>query len=306
MPGPGKPTPQGVSASLDAISQAKGSILLRTADGWSYLEAGPDGARLTANGPGQLPGWGASIYSPQTLALLAAMDVKPSTARKGHINTLIASLIATEAWNKADVIYVLAAHDEQAARLNWKDPAVRTITAVNAPTFTVDRGFTGNGTSQQLLPGVDLDQLGGYSRDDAHLAVWSLTAGSLTSAECGCSVATYAHIISQYVNGQSYGRLNGPNYTIVASAAGDGFHLMNRVGQYDLRHYRNNVQVAFNGQTSAAIPANCALEYLSDTGDALYCARQLAAASAGRAFTSDERAALYAALTVYLNELGAI
>jgi hypothetical protein len=57
MPGPGNPTPQGVSASLDAISQAVGSILIRTTDGWAYLEAGPEGWVLTSNGPAQLPTW---------------------------------------------------------------------------------------------------------------------------------------------------------------------------------------------------------------------------------------------------------
>lgn len=51
------PTPQGVSESLDAISQQVGSILVRTLDGWSWIPPGPEGYVLTSNGPANLPTW---------------------------------------------------------------------------------------------------------------------------------------------------------------------------------------------------------------------------------------------------------
>jgi len=51
------PTPAGVSASLDVLSQRTGAIAMRTATGWSILEAGPAGWVLTSNGPFELPTW---------------------------------------------------------------------------------------------------------------------------------------------------------------------------------------------------------------------------------------------------------
>jgi hypothetical protein len=57
MPGPGQPTPQGVSASLDVMSQRAGALAVRTATGWSAIEPGPAGYVLTSNGPFELPTW---------------------------------------------------------------------------------------------------------------------------------------------------------------------------------------------------------------------------------------------------------
>lgn len=43
--------------SLDALGQRVGTILVRTLDGWSIIEPGPEGYVLTSNGPTALPTW---------------------------------------------------------------------------------------------------------------------------------------------------------------------------------------------------------------------------------------------------------
>ena len=44
---------------------------------------------------------------------------------------------------------MLAAADSQAARVDWKLPS-RVATVTNAPTFTADRGYTFNGSTQHM------------------------------------------------------------------------------------------------------------------------------------------------------------
>lgn len=109
--------------------------------------------------------------------LVAAMTVAPGTARKALIDTFIGALKTAGVWTKIDVMWVLAAHHEQAARLNWKAPGSFTCTAVNSPTFTVDRGFAGDGSSSCLDTGWDR-LLNGvtFTQNDAHVGVYQRTS----------------------------------------------------------------------------------------------------------------------------------
>lgn len=97
----------------------------------------------------------------ETTALLAAMSVQPSSPRTTLINTLIASLktFKTAAgqsfWDALDFLYLPAAHDAQAGRINWKNPA-QVGTVVGSPTFQTDRGYTGNIGTSYIDTGVAL------------------------------------------------------------------------------------------------------------------------------------------------------
>src|SRR5690606_39788847 len=79
------------------------------------------------------------------------------------------------AWGALDGLYVLAAHDAQAARINWKDPA-NVATTINAPTFTADRGYQGDGSSSSLDTNFNpVSASQNYQQDACHLGVWPLT-----------------------------------------------------------------------------------------------------------------------------------
>lgn len=51
------PTPAGVSASLDALGNVPGSLLVRGHDGWEIILPGPEGYVLTAHGEEAIPTW---------------------------------------------------------------------------------------------------------------------------------------------------------------------------------------------------------------------------------------------------------
>ncbi len=95
-----------------------------------------------------------AVYSPEAAALLSRMTVTPSTARKQLIDALIATLVGAGIWAKLDALYLLAAHDAQAARLNWIADRYN-LTAVNSPTFTTDRGYAGTGAAMYLDTGFN-------------------------------------------------------------------------------------------------------------------------------------------------------
>lgn len=90
---------------------------------------------------------------PEADTLIDTMTVRPQGNRAFLISDTIRRLKAADIWAKLDVLWMLAAHDAQAARLNWKTPASFALTAVNSPTFTADRGYAGNGTTSYLNTG---------------------------------------------------------------------------------------------------------------------------------------------------------
>lgn len=119
-----------------------------------------------------------TVVNAETTTLLAAMSVQPDQRRTAIIDTFIGALKAAGVWSKIDAMWVAAAHDEQAGRLNWKSPGSFTLTAVNTPTFTTDRGFNGNGSTSYLDTGWDRSTDGvQYTRDDAHGSLYQLTHG---------------------------------------------------------------------------------------------------------------------------------
>lgn len=90
-----------------------------------------------------------SALDPSAKAIIAAMTTAPSGARKAAINTLVKSLKAGGVWDKLDSLYILAAADSQAALLDWKRLGT-SATVTNAPTFTADRGYTFDGSTNYL------------------------------------------------------------------------------------------------------------------------------------------------------------
>jgi hypothetical protein len=115
-------------------------------------------------------------YETETTTLLAAMTVEPSTVRKDQINDMIVELKDNGLWAKLDLLYVTAAHDSQAGRLNWKTPASNTLTtAGGTPSFTVDRGFTG-GPTGYLTTSTAVNALTQYTQNSACVGAVSMEA----------------------------------------------------------------------------------------------------------------------------------
>ena len=121
----------------------------------------------------------------ETTALLAAMSVQPSEARKWAINQYIWDIrggpeLVNDQWGHYDFIYWLGAHDEQAARLDWKNPGSFTLSHVGGTlSFTTDRGFTVE-NGKQLQAARNWSALTQFVRDNCHLQAWSLVTSGGT------------------------------------------------------------------------------------------------------------------------------
>ncbi|MFG1423925.1 hypothetical protein [Roseixanthobacter liquoris] len=107
--------------------------------------------------------------APETLGLLARMSVPPSPARRTQIDTLVKGLIAAGLWTKLDALYLTAAHDAQAARLNlvpWTGTVTNllpnsTMQGANVGTNTTPTGWAVGGPPGITRSLVGLGTVGG-------------------------------------------------------------------------------------------------------------------------------------------------
>jgi hypothetical protein len=93
---------------------------------------------------------GYSFTNSEAAAAVAAMTVAPNDTVKARYDAFVGALKSgatsgNNIWAKLDHVYILAAHDRQAARVNLKNSA-KILTENGTLTFTTDRGFEGDGT----------------------------------------------------------------------------------------------------------------------------------------------------------------
>lgn len=238
---------------------------------------------------------------PATVAYASAMSVAPTAARVSLIDAFVRAMKAGGLWTRLDLLYLLAAHDEQAARLNLMAPGAHTCTAVNSPSFLADQGFAGDGSTSCLSTGLN-PALGGtrFSVNDATLFVWSLTDLNASAADIGSGTSTRLLARS---SGSLAARANVAVTTTVAAADSLGLVGWTRrnAGGHDF--FRDGSVVATIEQASNTI-SNDVLRI--GAAGTVYSARRLAVAGIGAGLEPDHIAALAAACAGYLQSVGAV
>lgn len=206
---------------------------------------------------------GYSAASPSdvaTAALLARMDVQPDAARTALISNLITTIESAGILSRLDFLYILAAHDEQAARLNWVSP-LHDATIVGAPVFTQDESYQNVSTTGYLNTGfVPATHGVNFTRDDAHFSVWSLTPdqASATVVECGTGETNRTGI---GMRGSAFNRapvaLNFTGFSQPTSPTGAYMSLMRRTADVpsDTVLFRNGLNFGVAGQFVTGLSA---------------------------------------------------
>lgn len=234
-------------------------------------------------------------YDADALAAFAAMTSAPSTARKNRIQELITGLKTDSIWTKIKLLGIFAAHHEQAARVDIKNPS-RVGTATNSPTFTTDRGFTGDGATSDIDWGVGASTL--LSLDDHSHYVWSITNASVTTRDAGNSSSLYINTRSS-TNFQL--RPSSSNTLSTSNSDGSGLLGYSRSGAAAVDAYRNGSSLATLSATSTALTSSNCTALRAST---IYTTRQLAANIYAQFLTSTENANLYSRIRTYMTAVG--
>lgn len=248
-------------------------------------------------------------YDAAASTLFAAMSSQPDTTRKGHINTAIVALKAAGIWALLDECWFMAAHDSQAGLLGWKRN--KDLVAVNAPTFTADRGYAGNGTTSylntQFIPsthGVN------YIRNDASAGVYSRTDSAVNVCDFGgdknSSNAFDFRVRYDASNGEV--RVNSTTGPVGFSNANSlGLFVGRRTASNAIQAYKNGSSVA-TSTTASTVVLDIAF-YIGGMNRAgvltIPSSRQYAFAFVGASMSAGQQLDLFTAVEAYMDAIGA-
>lgn len=263
--------------------------------------------------------FGGDAFDADALAYIAAMSVQPDAARKLLINSLVVGLKDSGVWAKMDCLWLVAAHDAQAGRLNAKAPSRFALTPQLGPTYTTDRGYTCNGTSSWLgtgfTPGFSSNVL--FSQNSAHVSSWLnqvLSDAADDSGNDSISIGAIGDSSRVLVRPRtSVGvqvKLNDAFQRVGMSATTKlGLTAGSRVSDSETIIQRNATSVSVSA-TSAATQATQIALMRADFGyeggfDSFYMQGRVAFASIGAGLTSGELVALYSHVSAYLTAIGA-
>ncbi|HEY1605069.1 MAG TPA: hypothetical protein VGF77_05680 [Allosphingosinicella sp.] len=242
----------------------------------------------------------------EAAVVVAAMTSPPDDARKQLIDDLVGSLkngvtSGSDIWAKLDFLWVLAAADSQASLIDWKGSY--DLTANDAPTFTADRGWNGDGATagMNLSSAFTPSTAGGqWGTNSAHIGAFNLTAASSSAISAGASTAVVSG-----GTGSPGGWIGTNFFGETPAPAGSAPHhiCISRTGNTTQVAYRNGV--GGSTQTSSASAVVTPIFVLSDSAGGPATDANISLVHGGAGLSAAEVLDLYNAVATYLAGVGA-
>lgn len=247
-------------------------------------------------------------YEPEAIALFARMSVQPGTARKNLISSRITAGKAYSFWNKLDALWIHAAHDAQAARLNWLGN-VYNCSTVNNPVFTTDRGYLGDGSTSYLDTGFNPTTASSpkFTQNSGTLGIRCNTNNAASGSLAGFYDGTKGTTINPYDGSTFSARLNQASATYSAAGAvttSVGMTVVSRTGASSLALYRDGVLKASDSMASSAL-ANGNLR-LGSISASSFRACELSMSFVASGLTAQEVQDIYNWFDVYRAAVGVV
>lgn len=235
-----------------------------------------------------------------------------SASRKILVNNLAVGLRGAGLLSKLDRLWLLAAENSQSALTDLIGRIL--ASAVAAPSFTVDRGYTFNGSTNYVDTlfradvGTPL-----YSLNSAHLSTYCrvINFGADNQTMMGVSgggenatlstLATPTTAYHSQIN-DSIPELNGGNTQVF------GMGVISRTASNVRTLYQNGYIVATDAQASVAVPINSTFTVGAVNNGGVpeqFGSNQVAAASIGSGLTASDVAALTSYINIYMTAIGA-
>lgn len=239
---------------------------------------------------------------PDAEALIARFTAAPTYGRKSIITDLVVELKAAGIWEGLRWLHIFAAHDAQAACLNWKTAAGGDVAVVGSPSFGVDRGFKGDGVGGYLsILSVASAPQNGANIDNFSLGVWVMDIEQSLARFGIMRSGNRTHITPRIATGAISGRINS-NATLTGGAYMDKMLIgMDTAGPQQSMYI--NGEIFMSGAKSLnnyAVP----IQYLNASGE--YHDGGVMAGYASVSLDDAGHRAMYRAIERYLSAVGAI
>lgn len=241
-------------------------------------------------------------------ALAWSRTVTVTTTRRALVSQTIRSLKGIGVWPLLDRFWMLAGENSLQGRTCWVSRA--TVSPTNSPTFTANRGYTGDGVSAYVDTNFNATAAGTkYGQNDASYGAWIMAGGG-----GGHFIANDNAAYSRFFAGSSnLVRQVEINQNSAGSAynagATTGFQHVQRTASGAYAAYGNSgVQEYSDTIASLAVPNHPFFILASPSGvDAattLY-AGQVGVGWVGKSMTVGQISAFYSVLRTHLTAIGA-
>ena len=222
---------------------------------------------------------------------------------------LICGLVATGEFSKFDALWIMATKDATTAQLNLTSTSFTLSFVSSLPTFTADRGFTGNGTTNGFATGFNLGTNGVQcAQNSCSLGIWDLTAASAGVVPFGADNGTNRARIGAQTTLASAGTLNGATdvgpFTTTSS---DGFTLLDRTSSVQIDMYRNDADIGSSSANTSNARSTDQIDILCQGPACVFnTADQLSIACISAGLSAADELKVYNLFKQYLHGIGAI
>lgn len=240
--------------------------------------------------------------SAQTVAWIHAVYNNGGTVSSDRgliVDTMITGLIADGVWSKLDRLWILAADNSPSALTDMVATAL--ATAVNSPTFTANRGYTGNGTTSYVDSNFNPATAGGlFAQNSACIFGWSNTSGITAKPSFGQPTSVQCY--NEFTDTNMYYKINQAGQDSFANvSAPTGLYLLNRDSSTTTQADINGTQ-AFNSLTGST--ALDSATFTVCAGDGNFDTRQMCCLGFGGSFNTTDRSNIYSRLRTYMTAVG--
>ena len=230
-----------------------------------------------------------------------------SSTRRHLVDDLITGLKTDGVWSKLDRLWLFAAENTYSALFD----IVRnqSATLVNSPTFTTDRGYTGDGAAAYINTNFNPGDGGIHSfvQNSAVAFAWNVTqTGAQDGNIIGHSTVSYTELGLQSTDAHTYWCINSDgsfpnNLPYAMSPVSIGLWAINRDGPTSEGLYINGTIAGTGAHSSAAL--------LSETlwvlrGGSYYSTTQAACFGVGASLNATDQSNLYTRLRTYMTAVG--
>ena len=243
-------------------------------------------------------------YRAEASALFSRMTVQPSPLRKAAIDALIGALVDTGIWSKLDLLQIYAAHNSQAACLNWKGSSHTASVGAGSPRFVTDRGWFCDGVGDRLRSGWAPASGVAYAQNDACIGIWVRHSGQRSIAPVGSGTAAAVLVSPRNGSDKLVVRVNSSSSTTSTSNVADGYGLSvgNRTASNAVTLWKDGVQLDGSFTTNSGSLSSVELEL--GRSNSSFIEQQFQCLFAGASLDNAQQAALYAALSAYMTAVG--
>lgn len=187
-----------------------------------------------------------SRYDPDAILYFNQLTGSLPISFKNAVNTYVRALKTAGIWTQLDRLWLHATPNQQNARISIVNPTSTPITEVNAPTWTANLGYTGNGATAYLNHNIRESDLTNYTLNSSSIFLYCRSNVAENVNEYGVYDAGAGPDITACIinSGAFYYMANNIQVADVSYSSNLnslGFFMSKRINATDLLNYKNAI-----------------------------------------------------------------